>query len=277
MLENCLVVGEKFTHWNWCQNLTTTLMAWTTSQWDHAIPSGHLCSVPATWEARLCLLIQTIMSSLEGGSNDSPLNNFTRNRYYLYRTGKRLGEKDGSLQDSMVRKPQGWNLSLGLYNFSLPDLTPTYQAHSYSHHRLAHLQSKWRNQALQAWLFHDVSHIYRAGSWPKHHKPDGMATVPSNVPLRFPSKGAGGGPVPISVTAVKKSRELSPWENLTSVLHNTCTAFQVSANRAPPPHLLFSLILLAGNFLQMAAKMLSPTVVNFLGLLYPFSENERTK
>lgn len=80
MLENCLVVGEKFTHWNWCQNLTTTLMAWTTSQWDHAIPSGHLCSVPATWEARLCLLIQTIMSSLEGGSNDSPLNNFTRNR-----------------------------------------------------------------------------------------------------------------------------------------------------------------------------------------------------
>lgn len=80
MLENCLVVGEKFTHWNWCQNLTTTLMAWTTSQWDHAIPSGHLCSVLATWEARLCLLIQTIMSSLEGGSNDSPLNNFTRNR-----------------------------------------------------------------------------------------------------------------------------------------------------------------------------------------------------
>lgn len=213
----------------------------------------------------------TLLSTTLRGIEES------RNRYYLYRTGKRLGEKNGSLQDSMVRKPQGWNLSLGLYNFSLPDLTPTYQAHSYSHHRLAHLQSKWRNQALQAWLFHDVSHVYRAGSWPKHHKPDGMATVPSNVPLRFPSKGAGGGPVPISVTAVKKSRELSPWENLTSVLHNTCTAFQVSANRAPPPHPLFSLILLAGNFLQMAAKMLSPTVVNFLGLLYPFSENERTK
>lgn len=78
-------------------------------------------------------------------------------------------------------------------------------------------------------------------------------------------------------TAVKRvEQETVTLENLMSVLHKISRTFWVAVNRGACFSLLF-LIPLAENFLQMATKMLSPMVVNFPGLWYSRSENERIK
>lgn len=78
-------------------------------------------------------------------------------------------------------------------------------------------------------------------------------------------------------TAVKRvEQETVTLENLMSVLHKISRTFWVAVNHGACFSLL-SLIPLAENFLQMATKMLSPMVVNFPGLCYSRSENERIK
>lgn len=82
---------------------------------------------------------------------------------------------------------------------------------------------------------------------------------------------------PSQPMAIKRvEQETVTVENLTSVLHKISRTFWVVANRGACFSLL-SLMLLAENFLQMATQMLSPMVVNFPGLLYSCSENERMK
>lgn len=101
-----------------------------------------------------------------------------------------------------------------------------------------------------------------------------IAFVPSN--RHFPGMGVGGRWVPTVFMDVKRwSRQLSQRKSLHP--HFLKHPGHKSTNRRAACS-LFSLIQLAGNLLQMAIQMLSPTIVHFPGLLlYSFSENDRRR